>query len=110
MSLMSRYTGPGKIYKCEVGYGLYISAVEREDGVLTLIVTNYNMEDMPAEISFAKSIGGKNLYRYRYSNSEIQAAQGNEMIKADAVAEKVTDRFYDTIPAYSVTVYSTQKN
>lgn len=110
MSLMSRYTGPGKIYKCEVGYGLYISAVEREDGVLTLIVTNYNMEDMPAEISFAKSIGGKNLYRYRYNNAEIESAQGNEMIKADAVAEKVTDKFYDTIPPYSVTVYSTQLN
>lgn len=110
MSLMSRYTGPGKIYECEVGFGLYISAMERKDGVITLIVTNYNMEEIPAEISFTKSIGGKNLYRYRYNNAEIEAAQGNEMIKADAVAEKVTDKFYDTIPPYSVTVYSTQLN
>ena len=110
MSLMTRYIGSGKIYECEVAYGLYISAIERDDGEITLLVTNYNMEDTPAEISFAKSVGGKNFYRYRYNNAEIKSAQGNEMIKADAVAEKVTDRFYDTIPAYSVTVYSTQKN
>ena len=110
MSLMSRYTGPGKIYECEVGVGLYISAMKRDDGVITLIVTNYNLEDMPAEISFTKSLGGKNLYRYRYENSNIEAAQGNEMIKADAVAKNVTNKFYDTFPPYSVTVYSTQLN
>lgn len=110
MSLMSRYIGSGKIYKCEVAYGLYISAIERDDGEITLLVTNYNMEEIPAEIAFAKSLGGRDFYRYRYNNAEIKAAQGNEMIKADAVAENVTDKFYDTIPPYSVTVYSTQFN
>lgn len=110
MSLMSRYIGSGKIYECEIAYGLYISAIERDDGEITLLVTNYNMEDIPAEISFAKSVGGRDFYRYRYNNAEIKAAQGNEMIKADAVAENVTNKFYDTFPAYSVTVYSTQKN
>lgn len=110
MSLMTKYVGSGKIYKCEVGYGLYISAVERDDGEITLIVTNYNMEDANAEISFEKSVDGKDFYRYRYENSKIKAAQGNEMIKADAVAENVTNKFYDTFPPYSVTVYSTELN
>lgn len=110
MSLMSRYIGAGKIYECEVSYGLYISAIERDDGEITLLVTNYNLEETPCEISFAKSVGGKNFYRYRYEPDSIVPAQGSEMITADAVVKNVTDKFYDSMPPFSVTVYSTQKN
>jgi len=110
MSIMSRYIGSGKIYECEVGWGLYISAIERDDGEITLLVTNYNVEEMPAEISFTKSLGGRNFYRYQYDIANVKAAQGNEMITADAVVENVTDKFYDTFPPFSVTVFSTQYN
>ena len=110
MSLMTRYIGAGKIYECEVGWGIYISAIERDDGELTVLVTNYNLEAMPVEISFEKSVGGRDFYRYTYENDKIVSAQGNEMITADGVAEKVTNKIYDTIKPYSVTVYSTQYN
>ena len=110
ISLMSRYIGAGKIYECEVGLGVYISAIERDDGEITLLVTNYNLEDMPCEISFTKSLGGKNLYRYRYDINKIVPAQGTEMIKANGVAKNITNKLYDSIPPFSVTVYSTQKN
>lgn len=110
MSLLSRYIGAGKIYGGYAGIGLYGSAIERDDGEITVVVTNVDVEEKPINVKFAKSVGGRNFYRYCYDVSTIEPTQGNEMIQADAVAEKVTTDIYDTMPACSVFVYSTQKN
>ena len=42
--------------------------------------------------------------------NKIVPAQGTEMIKANGVAKNITNKLYDSIPPFSVTVYSTQKN
>lgn len=110
VSLLSRYIGSGKIYGGYAGQGLYGSAIERDDGVITVVVTNMDVESKDINVTFAKNVGGRNFYRYCYDVTTIEPTQGNEMIQAGAVAERVTTNIYDTIPACSVVVYSTQKN
>lgn len=110
MSLLTRYVGQGKLFECEIGeFSVYISAIERNDGEITLLVTNYNAQEENIKINFEKSLGGKNLYRYLYNPVELKPAPGNDMIAADAVAKNVKTQFGDIIPAMSVAVYTTEK-
>lgn len=109
LSLLTRYVGQGEIYACEVGFGVYISAIKRTDGEWTVVVTNYNYEDTPVQIAFEKSMGGKDFYRHLYWAAGIEPVPGCEMIEADAVAKGVTDGFCDTLPGGSVAVYTTVK-
>ena len=110
LSLITRYVGQGKLFACEVGeYSVYISAIERHDGEITLIVTNFNAQPENFKINFEKSLGGKTFYRYLYQPSEIKPAPGNDMIKADAVAKKVKTQFADTLPEMGVAIYTTEK-
>lgn len=109
LSLLSRYVGSGQTYACEVGSGVYISAIKRTDGEWTVVVTNYNFENTPINIHFAKSMGGKDFYRYIYNPITIEPAEGTEMIKADAVAENITTGFSDTLPSGCVAIYTTEK-
>ena len=106
-SLLTRYVGSGKVYECESGFGVYISAIKRDDGEYTVVVTNYNYLESPIQIKFEKSMGGKNFYRHLYWASSIEPVPGCEMIEADAVAKGVTEGFYDIIPGGSVAVYTT---
>ena len=106
-SLLTRYVGSGKVYASENAFGLYISAIKRDDGEYTVVVTNYNYLESPVQIKFEKSMGGKNFYRHLYWASSIEPVPGCEMIEADAVAKGVTDGFYDIIPGGSVAVYTT---
>lgn len=110
LSLLTKYIGQGEILSCEVSFGVYISAIKRTDGEYTVVVTNYNFEDTPIQIEFAKSMGGKNFYRHLYWASAIEAVPGCETIKADAVAKGVTKGFCDTLPGGSVAVYTTVKD
>lgn len=107
LSLLTRYVGSGKVYASENAFGVYISAIKRDDGEWTVVVTNYNYLETPIQIKFEKSMGGKNFYRHIYWASSIEPVPGCEMIKADAVAKGVTDGFYDIIPGGSVAVYTT---
>lgn len=106
-SLLTRYVGSGKVYSTENGFGVYISAIQRNDGEWTVVVTNYNYLDAPIKIQFEKSMGGKNFYRYLYWASNIEPVPGCEMIEADSTAKGVTEGFYDIIPGGSVAVYTT---
>lgn len=109
ISLISRYVGAGKLFACEISTGLYISAIERTDGELTVMVTNYNLDEIPYKVNFEKSLGGKDFYRYVYDPAKITPAPGNAMIAADAVAKNVTTVFADSLPAMSVAIYTTEK-
>ncbi len=110
LSLISKYIGQGKLYACEQGgSGLYISAIERNDGEITVMVTNYNVADVSYKVNFEKAVGGKNFYRYLYNPAEIKPAPGNATIAADAVAKKVTTTYVDTLPGMSFAVYTTEK-
>ncbi len=110
ISLLTRYIGAGNVYPCEgPGYVQYISAIKRDDGETTVVVTNYDIMEANVKINFEKSMGGKNFYRYVYDFNTIEPASSYEMIAADAVAKNVTTGFYDQVPAGSVVIYTTEK-
>lgn len=110
VSLLTKYIGSGKLLEATgPEYGVYVSAIERDDGETTVVVTNYNYETTNVKIQFEKSMGGKTFYRYLYNSSTIEPASSSEMISADAVAKNVKTGFYDALPAGSVAVYSTVK-
>ena len=110
LSLLTRYVGEGNVYPCEgPGYVVYASAIKRNDGETTVVVTNYDVMEANVKINFEKSMGGKNFYRYIYDANTIKPVSGYEMIAADAVAKNVTTGFYDEIPSGSVVIYTTEK-
>ncbi len=107
LSMLTRYIGQGKVYQTELGLGLYCSAIQRTDGEYTVVVTNYNLMDTPVHVSFEKSMGGKNFYRHLYDMNNVVPTEDAEIIEASAKAKNVTTGFYDTLPGYSVAVYTT---
>lgn len=109
-SLLTRYIGSGKVYNCIDDYGLYISCVQRTDGEWTVIVTNYNISETPIHVNFEKSMKRKNFYRHLYDANDVTPTSNAEIIGVSAVAKKVTTGFYDTLPPYSVAVYTTVKD
>ena len=110
ISLLTRYIGTGHVYKCEgPEFVQYVSAIKRDDGETTVVVTNYDIVSTNVKIKFETSMGGKNFYRYVYNVNTIKPTSSYEMIAADAVAEKVTLGFCDEVPSGSVVIYTTEK-
>lgn len=109
LSLITRYVGTGKVFESEIMQPAYITAIERDDGEMTLVVTNNDVMESEMTIRFTKSLKGKTFYRYLYSAADIEPVSGNEMISADSVAKNVTTGFVDRLPGTSVAVYTTEK-
>ena len=108
MSLLTRYIGSGTLYACDIGFGVYISAIQRDDGEWTVVVTNYNFADTAFRVHFDESMGGKDFYRYVYDPTTIEPAAGGKTLPCSAVAENVTTGFKDTLPAGAVAIYTTE--
>lgn len=108
-SMISKYVSRGEVYECTVGYGVYMSCIKRTDGEWTIVVTNHNVDDVNAKIMLEKSVGGKTFYRHRYTTAIVPTPSA-AIIGVDAVAKNVTTGFYDTLPGFSVSVYTTVKD
>lgn len=109
-AMLTRYIGTGDVFECQIDRPVYASAINRDDGELTVVVTSYLDKPTDIEVSFAESIDGKTLYRYLYDPKTIKQTEGCKMIESDSLKEKVTDLFTDTLPAYCVAVYTTKKD
>lgn len=108
-SMISKYVGRGEVYECTVGLGVFMSCIKRTDGEWTIVVTNHTVDDVPTKIILEKSVGGKTFYRHRYTTAFVPTPSAT-IIGVDAVAKNVTKGFYDTLPGFSVSVYTTVKD
>lgn len=108
-SLLSRYVGEGDVYECSIDRPVYVSAIDRTDGEFTVVVTSFAQEPTEIEIGFAKSLGGKTLYRYLYDPKTVEKTPGCNMIDSDLVKENVTTGLSDRLPGYCVAIYTTEK-
>ena len=109
VSALTRYIGSGKIYNVTDDFGFYASAIERHDGEMTIVVTNYDVTEVEFDMEFDSAIGGKTFYRYLYDANKITPAPGNDMLKPDSVAKNVKTGLTDVVPGMSVAIYTTVK-
>lgn len=108
-AMLTRHIGSGDVVECEIDRPLYVSAINRDDGEFTVVVTSYQDEPTDIEVGFAKSLGGKTLYRYLYDPKTVQQTPGCNMIGSDLSKENVTTALTDTLPGYCVAIYTTEK-
>ncbi len=113
-SLLTKYAGRfsnNKIYYAEGEKGVCLSMVEYEkDGkkYQNVIVVNSTSIEQKISINFEKSIG-KNMYRYCFDPVNCKPNTSAEMIDADKGFKNVDKILQDTIPAGSISVYTTVK-
>ncbi len=108
-AIISRYIGNGEVYECEIGNSLYVSAIKREDGETSVIVTNYNAEETDFNINFADAFDGKDFYRYHYNPETVVPTNEDKIPDHDKVFQKVTNSITDTLPGYTFAIYTTEK-
>jgi hypothetical protein len=84
--------------------------MERHDGHMTLIVTNYETDPMGIEVSFQKALGGKTFYRHVYDIATVKPTPDAEIIGVNGIAKNVDEGLFDVLPACSVAVYTTDPN
>lgn len=108
-SMITKYLGSGKAYYCPEGDSTYTAYVERDDGNITVVVTNYTAEEANVKLAFEKSVGGKTFYRHVYNPGTVTPTPDAQLIGVSGVAYQVTTGFYDKIPPMGVAVYTTCK-
>ncbi len=114
-SLLTRFAGQfsnNKVYYAEGENGVCLSMVEYEkDGkkYQNVIVVNTTSMEQKISIEFEKRIG-KNMYRYCFDPLTCVPNTSAEMIDADKGFKNVDKILQDTIPAGSITVYSTVRD
>lgn len=109
LGLFTRYNGykNGKAYHTNVGddSGVYVGAVQLEDGSWTVTVVNCEVEDVDCMVRFDKPIH-QTLYRHSQSAVNIKATSEARLASVDKVYKDVKSAFVDTVPAASVVVYT----
>ncbi len=107
-SLITRYFGRGRVYKCTQSSSLYSGCLEREDGEWSILVVNYNRCSAAFQMTMDASLGGKTLYRHLYDPAQVEPTAVAELIGISGKLENVTTEFADSIPAGAVAVYTTR--
>ena len=114
-TLITRFAGEfnnNKVFYGQGENGVCLSMVEYEkDGkkYQNVIVVNTSSMEQKISINFEKSIG-KNMYRYLFDPATVVPNTSAEMIGADKGFKNVDKILQDTIPAGSISVYSTVKD
>ena len=106
-SLFTKYIGKGTVYQSDTNFGLYMSAIERDDGEITVIVTNYDLMDRDVNIKFEGTLANKTFYRHNYNLNEVSPNPSADIIPASKKIINVTTDILDSLLGFSVAVYTT---
>lgn len=109
-SLISRYVGSGKLFRCRIGDKIYISAIQRHDGNITVVVTNYSEKQQDIRVNFEKSLEGKTFYRHLYNPETVSPTPQCKIIEYDQIITDVNENFENCLPPLSVAVFTTEKD
>jgi hypothetical protein len=109
IAMITRYLKKGDVFLGDDNGNTFVSALEREDGETTIVLTNYEDDETEIELDFAKSLEGKTFYKYVYDTHSITPDENMEMIKCSGKIESVNDKLKDKVLGLSVTVYTTEK-
>lgn len=111
--LFAKYNGykNGKSYRtslnsdAEMYEGVYIGAVQLEDGNWTITVVNLNIDEAYIDVTFGKALN-QTLYRHVYDTGKNVATPDARLADADKCYKDVKTKLYDTIPGGSVVIYT----
>lgn len=114
--LFSKYNGykNGKSYRTSLVddammyEGVYIGAVQLEDGNWTITVVNLNIDEAYIDVTFGKAIN-KTLFRHVEAAGDVKATPDARLADADKCFKDVKNKMYDTIPGGSIVVYTSVK-
>ncbi len=96
-------------YSSSTHDNIHIATVKLADGNWSVLVVNSSESEQNISVNFAKSIGGKNMYRHVYDVESVERDSRGAIIDADKTYSGVTTKINDTIPAGSVVVYTSIK-
>ncbi len=85
--------------------GVYIGAVQLEDGNWTITVVNLNIDEAYLDITFDKAIN-QTLFRHVEAAGEVKPTPDARLADADKCFKDVKNKIYDTIPGGSVVIYT----
>lgn len=111
--LFSRYNGykNGKSYRTSLVddammyEGVYIGAVQLEDGNWTITVVNLNIDEAYLDISLDKALN-KTMFRHVFDSAKNVADPSARLADVDKYFVNVKNKIFDTIPGGSVVVYT----
>lgn len=108
-TLISKYIGDrdSRIFEGDVSDTVCISCVQGSDGNYSVMVVNSGQEDRNIDISFSADLN-RDFYRHLYNSDEIMPDDKAEIIGIDKKFENVEKNIVDTIPAYSMAIYTTR--
>ncbi len=113
LSLFMRFNSAkdGKSYKTSTGdktsnQGVYVGAMQSEDGSWTFTVVNMGSSEKAINLSFASALN-TTLYRYNEASATINPTSDATPTEYGRIFKNVSTSLTDTIPAYSVSIYST---
>lgn len=104
-----RYTG-GKGTKVYEGVGtnrLHITGTVQKDGTVTLLVVNSGKTEEMIDVQFEKKISLM-LHRHLCNPQKVIPEETAEIISSDKIVS-ANGGFVDTLPPYSVAVYTTEE-
>ena len=70
-------------------------------------MVNYSVDDVPVQVQFEKGLGRKTFYRHTYNSGDVVATTQAKIIGVSRIVKNVSRNIHDTLPGYSVTVYTT---
>lgn len=109
VAMLSRHLGEGNVFEGDRKGNTYVSAMEKENGETTVVLTNYDDIQTEVEINFEKSFEGKTFYKYIYDPKTVKPTTEIEMIKCSEEKSNINETIKDTLPGYAVVVYTTEK-
>ena len=111
--LFAKYNGykNGKSYRTSLHEdalmyeGVYIGAVQLEDGSWTITVVNLNIDEAYIDVTFHKALN-QTLYRHVFDSGKNVPTPDARLADADKCFKDVKTKLYDTLPGGSVTIYT----
>ena len=111
--LFAKYNGykNGKSYRTSLHddalmyEGVYIGAVQLEDGNWTITVVNLNIDEAYIDVTFHKALN-QTLYRHVFDSGKNVPTPDARLADADKCFKDVKTKLYDTLPGGSVTIYT----
>ena len=110
-TLLAKYLGDhdSRIFRGDVTDSVCVSCVQGSDGNYCILAVNGGDEAREVNINLSSELG-RDFHRHIYDYQKIKPNYKAQIIGIDKTFEKVEKSIVDTLPAYSLAIYTTRKD